>query len=226
MGIKREIWDRNKLFFTLYLALLLAGLYLVMVQEKGDAVIWMNAHHTHALDGFFGFWTTMGEEWPFILAAVGLLFYQVRQMIFIPLLGLLVTMLSFILKISFAHPRPARYFSDQGIYEQLNKVEFIPIAQGFTSFPSGHTMAAFALFTYLALLVRPAWLKIVFLISAVLVGVSRMYLLQHFLQDVCLGSICGVAIAFLVYLLQNAMSWPGPRWVQPVQAMMVTGKRS
>lgn len=67
------------------------------------------------------------------------------------------------------------------------------------SFPSGHAATAFSMFLLLALLNRKSYLGIFFCISAVIVGVSRIYLAQHFLLDVLVGSVFGVAITYLVY---------------------------
>ncbi len=222
-----DIWNENRIYFVLYITLLLLGMLIVLFTDKGDTILWLNARHTDALDLFFRFWTRMGEEWPFILAGLVLIFFQMRHALYVMLLGALVTISSFLLKEFFAHPRPAKFFEDQGIYQDLNKVEFIQVSQGFTSFPSGHTMAAFAIFTFLALNTKSAAWKILFLLSALLVGISRIYLLQHFLQDVCLGSICGIAIALIVYRIQlhyNAVSSKG-NWNLPVHEFIQQNKK-
>jgi membrane-associated phospholipid phosphatase len=73
----------------------------------------------------------------------------------------------------------------------------------FNSFPSGHTASAFALATLLSFSVQNNSLKSVgLLLGASLVGFSRIYLSQHFLVDVTVGSIVGV---LSVYLLQSAI---------------------
>jgi membrane-associated phospholipid phosphatase len=41
--------------------------------------------------------------------------------------------------------------------------------------------------------------KVLLLILALLTGYSRIYLSQHFLEDVYAGSIIGVSTTFLVY---------------------------
>ncbi len=65
------------------------------------------------------------------------------------------------------------------------------------SFPSGHTTGAFGLFCVLALIARkPVW-KMVWLMMAVLVAYARMYLSQHFLIDVTVGSFIGTLSALL-----------------------------
>jgi membrane-associated phospholipid phosphatase len=73
----------------------------------------------------------------------------------------------------------------------------------FHSFPSGHTASAFALATILSFSVKDNSLKSIgLLLGACLVGFSRTYLSQHFLVDVCAGSLIGVSS---VYLLRAAI---------------------
>ena len=50
-------------------------------------------------------------------------------------------------------------------------------------------------------------------LAALLVGISRIYLVQHFLKDIYLGSILGVLAALLMYFLQYRMDapWMGRR---------------
>jgi membrane-associated phospholipid phosphatase len=172
--------------------------------QKGDGILWLNRHNTSFLDIFFRNATKMGEELAFFLALVALLFFSIRKAIYIPLIGLLVTIFSFFLKAVFGYPRPSVYFKQQGIYEELSKVDFVHIVGGNTSFPSGHTMAGFALFMYLAFCVKSNTIKFLFLTIAILVGISRMYLLQHFLEDVFFGSLWGVIVAIGVYYLQES----------------------
>ena len=84
--------------------------------------------------------------------------------------------------------------------EHLHFVRGLHINKKF-SFPSGHTTAAFTYFFFFALTQKTNWLKILSLVTAVLVGASRIYLAQHFLEDVVVGSILGVTIATLGYMI-------------------------
>ncbi|PKN88026.1 MAG: phosphatase PAP2 family protein [Deltaproteobacteria bacterium HGW-Deltaproteobacteria-1] len=59
-----------------------------------------------------------------------------------------------------------------------------------TSFPSGHTVTAFALATAFSFL-YPRWSFPAFLI-AVMIGLSRVVLTAHYLSDVIAGAVVGV----------------------------------
>jgi membrane-associated phospholipid phosphatase len=70
---------------------------------------------------------------------------------------------------------------------------------GMTSFPSGHTTSVFALAILLALNTRDKRISLIYLITAIITGYSRIYLGQHFLADVVAGALIGVLSALLIY---------------------------
>jgi membrane-associated phospholipid phosphatase len=121
-----------------------------------------------------------------------------------------VSVISYLSKSFFAHDRPFAYFEKLGIAGQLNLVEGIKVHSGATSFPSGHTMAGFALFAFMAFCApnKKTTGALCFLL-ALIVGLSRIYLTQHFFKDVYLGAFMGVVIAMFWYYLQYLpkMGW-------------------
>lgn len=68
------------------------------------------------------------------------------------------------------------------------------------SFPSGHTQGAFALWGSLATSVKNAWLKVGFIMLAVAVGFSRMYLGVHTPADVVVGAFSTILCIVLIVL--------------------------
>jgi membrane-associated phospholipid phosphatase len=67
------------------------------------------------------------------------------------------------------------------------------------SFPSGHTTAAFSMMFFLSLIIPNKYAKILFAIFAAFMGLSRVYLVQHFLIDVIAGSIVGILSTLFIY---------------------------
>ena len=67
------------------------------------------------------------------------------------------------------------------------------------SFPSGHATQAFALFTFAALITPFKKYQLLILLVAILVAVSRIYLLQHFFQDVLAGSFIGISVSTFIF---------------------------
>ncbi|MBC7887215.1 MAG: phosphatase PAP2 family protein [Ferruginibacter sp.] len=62
---------------------------------------------------------------------------------------------------------------------------------GLTSFPSGHATTIFALATVLAFTSKKKYITLVYFFFATLVAYSRVYLGQHFMEDVLAGAILG-----------------------------------
>ncbi|MBR9859547.1 phosphatase PAP2 family protein, partial [bacterium] len=74
------------------------------------------------------------------------------------------------------------------------------------SFPSGHTTAAFCMFGFLALSMRSRAWKVCGILVGVSVGLSRMFLGQHYPEDVLAGAILGTVVVTLVYRLTIAVT--------------------
>lgn len=190
----------NKNYFLAYLTLLIITLSLLIVVNKGDEVIWLNQFYSPNKNMFFVYATKMGEEWVAIF--IGLFILFTRQ--YKTTLGYLATTLSIsILIYSFKHfifddaMRPRIFLKDH----PLHFVHGININSN-NSFPSGHTAAAFSIFSYLVFTVKHKW-KVFLLILPILVGLSRVYLAQHFLIDVVAGSVLGITTAILFFRLFN-----------------------
>ena len=63
------------------------------------------------------------------------------------------------------------------------------------SFPSGHTTASFE--AAVAIFLRNKKWGIAALVLAVLIGVSRFFLVVHFPSDIVAGALCGTLFAYL-----------------------------
>ena len=68
------------------------------------------------------------------------------------------------------------------------------------SFPSGHATRSFML-AVMTIGLGPAWFAIVLLIWAPLVGLARVAMGVHYLSDVVAGSVLGIIIGWVNYLL-------------------------
>lgn len=101
------------------------------------------------------------------------------------------------LKVVIARPRP--YVDAEGFFYPLWMMMGAHTESDF-SFPSGHTNAAFATMVPVFLLGKKnwSWLALVF---AVLMGVSRIYLVVHFPSDVIGGMITGTLAGLVGTLL-------------------------
>jgi len=126
-----------------------------------------------------------------------------KEMFTVFLMGSLMTLLtSFVLKnyICYNYPRPYEVFGDR---LHLIVGEHM---RHWHSFPSGHTMSAFAMFFLMIFFTEKIYLKWIWLLLALLVGMSRIYLSQHFFEDVLGGSMIGFIIAVFAYQLGTKCS--------------------
>ena len=207
----RQLLRDNASFFICFALFLLAGGMLLLRLTTGDEIFFFSERRTLLGDLFFQYFTRMGEGFLFALVALIFLFVRYRTAFWIPLLGMTVMLVSAITKQFFAQPRPWRYFQELGMSDQINTVAGVQLYTGLTSFPSGHTMAAFALYAFLAfVLPRKGVAGVLLFLTALLVGVSRVYLVQHFWKDVYLGAILGVALAVLFHYLHDR--YPRRSW--------------
>ncbi|OEK04643.1 phosphatase PAP2 family protein [Roseivirga misakiensis] len=173
------------------------GVILVLTSH-GDIVLWFNDRHSPVLDTFFKYWTYLGDGALLgVLGLVLLLTNYYRLLMFLIAVAL-QTVFVHIFKqwLSAGEPRPKTFFADQ--IDTLNFVEGVTV-RGYDSFPSGHTASGFTLFFFLVLLVKNVALRITLFFTAVLVGLSRVYLLQHFARDIYVGSLFGVLSVLLAY---------------------------
>jgi membrane-associated phospholipid phosphatase len=70
-----------------------------------------------------------------------------------------------------------------------------------SSFPSLHSMRASAMFVVFHFYFNSLWISELFLSLAIAVFASRYFLKKHFLEDILVGAILGLGIAFLVAAL-------------------------
>jgi membrane-associated phospholipid phosphatase len=111
--------------------------------------------------------------------------------------GILISVPIYFLKLCYGCPRPISVYG----LERVHTVSWLENLHN-NSFPSGHTIGAFGFFLFVSFwlpLQHRRW-AFVFFLLALLVGVSRLYLGQHFFKDIYYGSLIGVSICTLIYL--------------------------
>ncbi len=183
--------------FTLLMLFLVTVLVLSIGFEKGTFLLWLQKRHNPFGDLFFKYVTYLGEIFPYVI--VGLVFLLVK---FYHFLLLIITGLSqyVIVRIAkvfvFDIPRPKDFFAERGLtFEFIEGVK----VQAAHSFPSGHTATAFALATLLICLTNNKLLQVIYMLLAIMVAVSRIYLLQHFVIDTLGGALFGTLIAGFIW---------------------------
>jgi membrane-associated phospholipid phosphatase len=195
MSFKESI---SKSGFVIYYLFLLAGVFLLFLYEKGDILLWINKNHSEFQDYFFKYWTHLGDGLAFV--AVIILFISIKKYRAIKMIVFAVISQTIVIqglkRIVFSDVVRPKLFFEQ--FHDLHQVAGIEI-HGYGSFPSGHTATAFTIAVLLALIFRNKYLTGLLMIAAILVGFSRIYLLQHFFVDIYFGSIIGFLNSIIIY---------------------------
>lgn len=204
------------LYVIPYLLLLTAILVMMYIYPKPELHLMLNSFHSGVLDFFFKFYTLMAE-WPlYVLAFLPSLWKRNKMTLFFAMCELTGGTILQILKHTISNPRPVSVFED---YPDL----VLPLVQGVdmhhsNSFPSGHASTFFMFCTCSVIVLayffsRKDALKtlrnqilfdvalVALLVLAAIGAYSRVYLSQHFLSDVCVGSIIGFTTPFLMFWL-------------------------
>lgn len=201
-------------YVVAYSILLMSMLVLMFMYPKLELHLLLNSYHTKPLDTFFTYYSLFAEGPVYVVALLPLLWKQVRLVLFFGLCELTGGSVLQILKHAISMPRPATAFENCPDMV-LPVVEGINMHSG-NSFPSGHSSTFFIFGTCCALLLayhyqrnaasNSNWTRVLcacamllLLALAALGAYSRVYLSQHFLQDVCMGSVIGFLTTCLMY---------------------------
>jgi membrane-associated phospholipid phosphatase len=196
-----------------YSILLMSMLGLQYVYPKLELHLLLNSYHTRLQDVFFTYYSMLAEGPLYALALIPVFWKKVRMILFFGLCELSGGAVLQILKHLISMPRPSSVFEN---YPDIT----LPVVEGVSlhsgnSFPSGHASTFFIFCTCCALylayrykreVVHNRSKKILFgfsllilLALAALGAYSRVYLSQHFLSDVCMGSVIGFVTPCLMF---------------------------
>ncbi|CAM1356282.1 MULTISPECIES: phosphatase PAP2 family protein [Tenacibaculum] len=187
LRIKRQTYFVYGVFF-------IVSFLLVILFNKFFLHLKINQFHTSFLDAFFKYSTFLGDGVMFGVLVLLFVFVKRRIALVFLISGLLTLLVThFFKKIIFKGiPRPVGVFGEDSLY-LVNGVKMAL----WNSFPSGHTTTAFAIFTILCLYFAKCKSQYLWISLAIIAGLSRVYLSQHFLIDVFVGSFIGIVIGFI-----------------------------
>jgi membrane-associated phospholipid phosphatase len=202
--------SKSCLVFTygLYFSSAVLLVLLAIFVNKGEDVLWINGHHSTFLDSFFVVITDLGAGLLFIPLLLILLFVRFKYAVLTVSVWITHGIICSVLKRGlFGYLKRPKEIIDNDL---LHFVPDVNVHSHF-SFPSGHTATIFCLAFLLSLLIKRKWASMVFILIALVVAYSRVYLLQHFLMDVAAGSVIGiVATYFLWHYFETAKL---PEWM-------------
>lgn len=194
-----KILSSSKWFFTGFAIVIVLGLVPQLLYSQNKLFLFINGWHSKFFDTFFYLLTYFGDGITFVLLILALLFISYSDALIGLIIFLITSLIAQGLKhIFFAdHYRPFKVLSGQ--YQLHIPAGVDPIVS--LSFPSGHTVTAFAMATFLVMTLPTKKIKLLLLILATLTAYSRVYLTHHFPVDVWAGALIGTLGAILIYWL-------------------------
>jgi membrane-associated phospholipid phosphatase len=193
----KSILHQNKIFIVLYALVFCAALLIIFSTDKLQLHLFFNRLVGSPLDNFFSHVTFIGDGIFIILFALLLLLDNVQKALTILLCYLISAGVTQGLKYGFFGyvDRPILEFAHHNISLQVVEGVDLNIHH---SFPSGHATAAFSLFFCLSFFSKNNRTKVICFLAAVTVAFSRVYLSQHFFEDITAGSFMGVLFSWIV----------------------------
>jgi membrane-associated phospholipid phosphatase len=189
------------MFFALSILLIALALFI----PKQQGVLWINGHHFLWLDQFMVLTTTLGAGLLFLPLLAIMLFVRFRYAILTATVWIGHGILCAVLKRGlFGHLKRPKELIDNSLLHFVPGVE----VHSHFSFPSGHTATIFCFAFLLSLFVKNTAATVGLLLVALIVGYSRIYLLQHFLVDVAAGAVIGVVITYLLWRYFETSKFP------------------
>lgn len=201
--MKQESFLGIQLFLMMCIMAWLTGAYFLIAEGSHYLFQVINQSYTATLDEVVPWITRLGEAWviaPLLLLLLFIPAYRNKYFFILLALTQLIPLgITHLLKQIYQAPRPMHFF------EQATWFHYVvgQPKQYIFSFPSGHTSGSFAMLTFIALLLpkRLAWISVLLAFVGIAVGVSRVYLSQHFIEDILAGSIIGTVFSILTYYI-------------------------
>jgi len=199
----KQLFKNNLYFFIPYIISVFLVSVILVLYNKAEIHLYINSYHTSFFDFFFKYWTHTGHGFFAVFITVLLLFFRYRWAIISAVSNILIGIVVQLLKrkVFPDYFRPKSWFKQ--FYESDYSLYIIEGAEPGSafSFPSGHTATAFGIFILLSIFSKNNYCKFIFFIFALLAAYSRMYLSWHFLQDTLAGSLIGLLISLLIYMI-------------------------
>lgn len=199
-------------FTLVWAGMALVVFILVLATDKLALHAAINSAHAPIADLFFRYATHLADGLvPTAIALALLLLSDLRSFMMVGLsAGLSAIIVQLAKRNVFADAdRPFMFKDRLGNMDWVAGIEM----NHYFSFPSGHATAAFSTCIALAVIIgRSQWAALLALIAALL-AFSRVYLSQHFTEDILAGSLLGTSTGLLVYWWLYRSPFSRRRWL-------------
>ncbi|MCG8340367.1 MAG: phosphatase PAP2 family protein [Cytophagales bacterium] len=203
----------NKTFYITCFLVLLLGIYPLVTATKIEIFLAINGFHHTILDHFFYYITFLGSGVTYLLLLIILLLRKFDNR------KLVIGMGSFLVMSVVVQFMKRCMFANQLRPTQLIPLDITPhLVEGVSlnshhSFPSGHSASIFSLVCFVNLITKPKQNIYSFLmvLLATTIAYSRVYLAQHFYEDIYVGAWIGVLTTTFVYT--TLVNLKSPQWL-------------
>ncbi|MGV3685235.1 MAG: phosphatase PAP2 family protein [Daejeonella sp.] len=203
----RDILREHITFIIPFLILVIICFVILLTNAKAELFLRTNVYHNAFFDEFFKICTLLGDVVTTLVICIAMLFIRYRFAVLTFLAYAYSSVIVQILKRIFDSPRPSKFF--EGL-NPIRTIEGYPLYE-WNSFPSGHSTNAFTLAVVLSFILSHRSRHWIIIPIAVLTAFSRVYLAQHFFQDVFAGAVLGVVLTFqLIWCLENTEWYHSP----------------
>jgi membrane-associated phospholipid phosphatase len=206
----KDVLYEIRTFFIPYLVILAICLVIKSTYSREEIYFAVNSHNYPWADALAPYFTDLGNGWTTVALAATLLLFNYNKSFLMAVTYAVTSILAQIIKHIFDAPRPMLYFKDQLVHIHFVKgVDMLSLH----SFPSGHTVTAFSTAVLITYWCKNKLWGLPLLALAITVGYSRMYLSEHFFEDVTAGSVIGViTTVFLIGWLAGRDFLKSPKW--------------
>lgn len=227
--MKSIAW-KMRYFLTISYTFILIGMFITLLNQKIELHLWINQYHSYFFDILFKNLTIIGDgAFALVLLPYLILFAEFRTFL-ISLFGCFIAgmLAQFFKKIIFSAALRPGALIEQDLLHMVDDVHL----HSSHSFPSGHTTSSFALFALIAFFNRKNKnIQIISAVGAILVGFSRVYLSQHFMEDIIFGAFLGITGFFISFQLMqyfkfNRLNEPLYDWIFAKKERMLSFRES
>jgi len=206
----KDVLYKIRMFFIPYLVVLAACLIIKLTCSREEIYFAVNSHNYAWAGAVAPYCTDLGNGWTTVALAAVLLLFNYGKSFVLAVTYAVTSIFAQIVKHIFDAPRPILYFKDQLAHIHFVKGVYM---LSLHSFPSGHTVTAFSTAVVITYWCRNKFWGLPLLLLAMCVGYSRMYLSEHFFEDVTAGSAIGVIITvFLIVWMAKMKFLQSPKW--------------
>jgi membrane-associated phospholipid phosphatase len=206
----KDVLYKVRWFFIPYLIVLCACFIIKILFTREQIYFAVNSHNCPFADTLAPYFTDMGEGLTTVILALIIALFNYGRALLLAIVYAVTSISAQIIKHIFDAPRPKLYFQNQ-----LQHIHFVKGVEVFSlhSFPSGHTVTAFSTTLLITYWCRKKFWGLPLLLLAILIGYSRMYLSEHFFEDVVAGSVIGTILTiFVIRWLDNKKFMHSAKW--------------